>query len=327
VTIDGTITGVSWENPHVRLTVEVGPPGGGERWLLEGSAVNALERWGIAPTRFVIGDGIHAEGPLSPRAEHAMIAATVRLADGEQIALSPDVAARLGLDPAGLAELFPPPAATDAATDPAATATGDAMDAAADSGKGGPAGLFRVWTPRRFPAAGASKLPLTATARAAAAEFDVLEDDPALRCVPPGLPRMLETPYPIEFVERDDRVVMRFEEWAGERTVYMNPRNGPPTQDASPTGVSFGRWEGTTLAIFTTYLDAALFDATGTPLSRAATVLERYTPSADGRALVWHATVTDPATFTAPVVLEGAMAYAPGETIKPYECRVLEPSL
>jgi hypothetical protein len=328
VAIDGTVTGVSWANPHVRLTVEVGAPGRGERWLLEGGAVNALERWGIAPTRFAVGDAIHAEGPLSRRAEHAMIAATVRLADGAEIVLRPDVAARLGLNAIGLAGLFPPPA-TPSVTDPgAADAGGAAADpGAAAEGNGGTAGLFRVWTPRRFPTAGASPLPLTSAARATAAEYDVLEDDPALRCEPPGLPHMLQTPYPIEFSNRGDRIVMRFEEWSGERTIYMNPRNGPPTQDPSPIGVSFGRWEGTTLAIFTTYLDARLFDATGTPLSRAATVLERYTPSADGRTLVWQATVTDPVTFTAPVTLEGAMAYVRGETIKPYECRVLEPSL
>lgn len=195
-----------------------------------------------------------------------------------------------------------------------------------------PAGIFRVWTPGGLASRSTDALPLTQRARAAADEraaagLDGLVDDPAPRCEAPGLPRMLDTPHSIEFVDRGDRILMRFEEWSDERTVYMDPRKGPPTQAHSPTGVSFGRWEGPTLAIFTTYLDARFFDDAGTPLSRAATVLERYTPSADGRRLRWRATVTDPATFTVPVVLEGEMTRAAGKTLEPHACRGFEPSL
>jgi hypothetical protein len=181
-----------------------------------------------------------------------------------------------------------------------------------------PQSLFRVWTPRaRAPAA---PLPLTERARAAANAYDLLADDPALRCVPPGMPAMLDTSRPIEFVADGERILMRFEAWNATRVIYMNPGSGPLSGQRSPRGASFGRWEGETLAIFTLYIDYPYFDALGTPQSAGVTVLERYTPSADGARLDWRVTVTDDATFTAPVVREGFMAFEPGVALGLHEC-------
>ena len=160
--------------------------------------------------------------------------------------------------------------------------------------------LFGAWAPVPD-AAPAAELPLRASARERAAL------EPAADSEPPGMPAMLETTQAIEFEADADRVVMRFAEWDTARTIYMNPRNGPPIQEHSPHGVSFGRWEGETLAIFTTYISYPYFDRRGTPQSRDVTVLERYTPSADSARLEWRVTVTDPATFTGPVTRRGAM--------------------
>jgi hypothetical protein len=185
------------------------------------------------------------------------------------------------------------------------------------------ASIFKIWTPRGGPRNDPAALPLRDSARDAAALYEPLTDDPALQCIPPGMPSMLDTPYPIELVDRGEQIVMRLEEWDAERTIYMNPRRGPPNQEPSPYGVSFGRWEGHTLAVFTLYIDYPYFDDRGTPQSTAVTVLERYTPSEDGTRLDWVTTVTDEATFTAPVVRKGFMAFEPGETIEPYGCKLV----
>ena len=121
------------------------------------------------------------------------------------------------------------------------------------------------------------------------------------------MPAILETTQPVELVDRGDRVLMRFAEWGAERVVYLRPGSGPPSGQRSPLGASFGRWEGSTLAIFTLYVDYPFFDARGTPQSKDVTVLERYTPSADGQRLDYRVTVTDDATFTRPVVRAGFM--------------------
>jgi hypothetical protein len=185
------------------------------------------------------------------------------------------------------------------------------------------ASIFQIWTPRGRPRNDPAALPLRDSARDAAALYEPLTDDPALKCIPPGMPSMLDTPHPIELVDSGEHIAMRFEEWDAERTIYMNPRRGPPNQEPSPHGVSFGRWEGHTLAVFTLYIDYPYFDALGTPQSAAVTVLERYTPSEDGTRLDWVTTVTDEATFTAPVVRNGFMAFEPGQTIEPYGCTLV----
>jgi hypothetical protein len=304
VALEGTITAIAWINPHVRLTLETTEADGSTAlWEIEGTSMNALERWGIERDTFKVGERVSVAGPRSRFAGNAMIGATVQRPGGEEIVLWPNVAARLALAETGLADggLFPSP-----------SASGTSASAAA------PRGIFRIWTRRgRSPA---EELPLTDAARAKARAYNALEDDPALRCEPPGMPAMLETPYPIEFVDHGDQIVMRFEEWDGSRTIYLNPARGPPVQEPSPSGVSFGRWEGTTLAIFTTYVSYPYYDDVGTPQSGAVTVLERYTPTADETRLDWQVTITDPATFTTPVVRRGFMAYEPGEVIKPYNC-------
>lgn len=305
IAIEGTIAAVAWVNPHVRLTVEnVDAAGASESWVLEGASANLLERWGIEPARLGIGQRIRAEGPASRFDVHGMIAAIVELANGDTLLLWPDVATRLGLAKNLVGAAFPPPVGP---------ATSEVS------------GIFRVWTPHRRPGTDLAALPLTAPARETANAYDARSDDPGLRCEPPGMPRMLETSYPVEFVDRGETIVMRFEEFDGERTIYLDPRNGPPTQQASPKGVSFGRWEGSTLAVFTTYIEYPYFDSRGTPLSGSATVLERYTPSRDGTRLDWQATVTDPTTFTSPVILAGLMTYEPGETVRPYDCTLPDP--
>jgi hypothetical protein len=316
VAIAGTITAIAWINPHVRLTLATAAEGGSETsWEVEGTSINALERWGVQRDWFVVGERISVRGPQSRFEPNAMIGATAELADGRRVVLWPNVAARLRLADTGVDGLFPPPAA--AAADSAATA----VDRSAPQS---PRGIFRVWTPRGRPAADPAGLPLRESAREAARAYQPLRDDPALQCIAPGLPVMLDTPYPVQFVEDGDRIVMRFEEWDGVRTVYMNPRNGPRVQDPSPYGVSFGRWEAETLAIFTTYINYPYFDDLGTPQSAAVTVLERYTPSGGGERLDWVVTVTDEATFTQPVVRRGFMAYEAGESIKAYNCTLVE---
>jgi Family of unknown function (DUF6152) len=306
IELEGVIESVTWRNPHVRIALSVpGEDGVTTQWLLEGTSGNALERWGLTATDLPIGTRLRAQGPRSRLDGHAMIAAVVNVEGGGPVLLSPIVATRLALAETDVAGLFPPPARPVA---PQAQANG----------------LFRVWTPRRMSQTDPTSLPLTAAARRKLADYDPLTDDPALRCVPPGMPSMLDTSYPIEFVDRDDRILMRFEEWDGARTIYLAPGRGPAVQEPSPYGVSFGRWENesTTLAVFTLYIDYPYFDELGTPQSAAVTVLERYTPSSDGSRLDWQVTVTDATMFSTPIVRRGHMAWEPGETIKPFDCLV-----
>jgi len=305
VAVEGTITAVHWINPHVHITVAaVAADGGTKSWDVEATSLNALERWGVKREWFAVGARVSVKGPTSRFDRNAMAGATVDFADGRKAVLWPTLADRLKLADTG--GLLPPQ-------------TAGAVPASDLSPS-----IFKVWTPRGRLTETAT-LPLTERARAAKSAYVAARDDPALRCIPPGLPVMLDTPYPIEFVDRGDEIVMRLEEWDGVRTIYTKPGGGPPVQQHSPKGISFGRWEGKTLAIFTTYIDYPYSDDLGTPQSKDVTVLERYTPSEDGARLETEVTVTDPATYTEPLVRRGWMSFERDQTIKPYQCTLIEP--
>jgi hypothetical protein len=108
------------------------------------------------------------------------------------------------------------------------------------------------------------------------------------------------------------------------RTVYLVPGDRPAEQAHQLRGTSFGRWEQGSLAIFTLYIDYPYFDRFGTPQSRDVTVLERYTPDADFARLDWEATVTDEATFSAPIVRLGHYSFEPGAVFEPSNCPLAE---
>lgn len=307
VAIDGTIAAVNWINPHVHIAVATAAPdGSASSWDVEATAINALERWGVKREWFTVGSRVVIKGPASRFERNSMAGATVDFADGRHVVLWPTIAGRLKLADTG--DLLPPRSAAAGAPAPSSSTRG----------------IFKVWTPRGLLTRIAT-LPLTEGARAAREAYVPLRDDPALRCIPAGMPVLLDTPYPIELADRGDRIVMRLEEWDGERVIYMQPGGGPPVQDHSPNGISFGRWEGKTLAIFTTYIDYPYSDDRGTPQTKDVTVLERYTPSDDGARLDTEVTVTDPATYTTPLVRRGWMSFEPDQAIKPYRCTLTEP--
>ena len=78
--------------------------------------------------------------------------------------------------------------------------------------------------------------------------------DPEGYCLPPGGPRMMATPYPMEIIQLPEqkRIIMIFEGathiW---REIFMDGRPHPQGDDLNPTylGHSVGKWEGDTLVV------------------------------------------------------------------------------
>ncbi|HEX5047492.1 MAG TPA: hypothetical protein VFX89_10395, partial [Gammaproteobacteria bacterium] len=83
---------------------------------------------------------------------------------------------------------------------------------------------------------------------------------------------------------------------------------------------SVGRWDGRTLAVTTTKIDWPFFSQLGIPQSADVSIVERFTPTADGSRLDYAMTVTDPVNFTRPVELATHWLYLPGVELLPYEC-------
>jgi len=82
---------------------------------------------------------------------------------------------------------------------------------------------------------------------------DLQKPDPESRCLPPGIPRMMATPFPFQIFQLSDRVLFVFEGGAHVwRAIYTDGRPHPKDPNPSFLGDSVGHWEGDTLVIETT---------------------------------------------------------------------------
>jgi hypothetical protein len=129
--------------------------------------------------------------------------------------------------------------------------------------------------------------------------------DPEGYCLPPGGPRMMATPYPMEIIQLPEqkRVIMTFEGathiW---REIYMDGRPHPSGDDLNPTylGHSVGRWEGDTLVIDVVgFNEATWLDYSGHPHTDQLHVIERLSRPNKGT-LHYEATIDDPGAYTKP---------------------------
>ena len=114
----------------------------------------------------------------------------------------------------------------------------------------------------------------------------------------------------------------QLEEYDLARHIYMNPNAARELTQPTPLGDSVGRWDGAALVVTTTRISWPFFSQLGIRQSPAVEIVERFTPSADGSRLDYEMTVTDPATFTRPVVLSQHWLWLPSVTLLPYECTV-----
>ena len=297
---EGEITAVEWRNPHIHFTLRGSDADGTERtWELDTNSVSVLSRMGLSADLFEIGDRVRAFGNVGKRDAHALWVTNMLLPSGREVLLD----ARA--EPQWSQQTIGAPVRSEVATDPS-----------------GELGIFRVWTS----VGGGNALwnasyPLTAAARAQQVAWDPVADDPTRNCAPKGMPLMMEQPYPMEFVDRGDEIWMRLEEYDAVRRIVMRPESaaGPATPDRF--GHSTGHWQDPrTLVVETTDIDYPWFDKTGIRQSRGVRTSERFLLSADGSRLDYELTVTDPATFTEPVVLRKSWAWHPGEKIQPYDC-------
>lgn len=300
IAVEGRLTSVSWANPHVHLQMErVGSDGTTEIWIVDSGGPTLLRRLGVTADLVEIGDRVTISGFPSKRNDHEMIGVSIGLPDGRVMPMFPTLAARFGHEVRSGVHIT-----ADAAAQGERTARG----------------IFRVWTVGQKPDQWASEPAFTAAARAGQAAYDPLTDDLALQCIPPGMPVVMDNPFPIEFTEGVDTIVLQLEIWDIVRTIYMSTESADRARDASPLGYSVGRWEGNTLIVETTDIDWRYFDDDGTPQSAEMEVVERFSLSDDETRLDYEVVMTDPQTLTEQAARYGHWVWVPGEELQAYNC-------
>ena len=146
---------------------------------------------------------------------------------------------------------------------------------------------------------------------------DLEKDDPEGFCLPPGVPRMFFTPYPLQVYQMPDRILFVYEGGAHVwRLVWMDGRKLPNPEDVNPTylGYSVAHWEGDTLVIESNgFNDRTWLDASGHPHGEQLKVTERLTRT-DFNNIKIESTIDDPEFYTKPWTVVTGITWAPNRT-------------
>lgn len=143
-------------------------------------------------------------------------------------------------------------------------------------------------------------VPYTDRGREAFANHDA-KDDPTSNCWFPGVPRIMQSPYPAQIVQSKDFLVILFEYMHMFRSIPLNGRPHPANMEPSFMGDSTGHWEGDTIVVDTVGLKDAPWtwlDTAGHQHSDALHVTERFRRTADK--VEYEFTVDDPKMYSKP---------------------------
>jgi hypothetical protein len=148
------------------------------------------------------------------------------------------------------------------------------------------------------------------------------KDDPEGHCLPPGIPRMMYTPYPTEIFQMPDRILFIYEGGAHVwRIIWMDGRKQPEDPNPNFLGYSVGHWEGDTLVVDVIGFNTETWlDAAGHPHGEKLHVTERYTRPSLG-VLQLAATIDDPEYYTKPWTVVTTATWAPKQELMEYICQ------
>ena len=315
IRFEGEIVGVLWRNPHVRMKLAVLDQNGDTvEWELETTVPALLERVGITSDLIKVGDRVKAAGYLSMFKERSIGLRNLLLPDGREYA-----GARTDL-------LW--------STKRVARTEQKIDESKAEVALQDANGIFRIWSRWAGPSAGSPEPAIDPEPSRVAGYDHLLTDEakaikaayspvshPVLNCGPRGMPELMLTPAPIEFVPGNNQIFLHTM-WPGpSRIIHLDGGEATDTTLARHLGHSVGVWEDeNTLVVTTTDVDWPYFDRSGTPQSDQVTFVERFTMNEERSRLNYNATATDPLMFSAPVELTYSWAWVPGEVGMDNEC-------
>ncbi len=303
IEIEGEVTDVRWQNPHIQFTVVArGSDGAESTWHLETNSPGILRRAGISDGNVRVGDVVKVAGNPAVNGNAELNATNMLLPDGRELLLDPRSPVRF-----------------------AGRAVGDGAAWVVTQGDSSrpELGLFRVWsTTFASPGLlGQREYPLTPEARRAFESFDRVAGSQRLAsdCTPKGMPWIMEQPYDIAFERAGDDILFKLEEFDVVRRIHVGWSGNRAAEPFTIHGFSTGVWEGDTLVVTTTNLNSPNFTF-DISQSDQASLVERFTPSADGARLDYELVVTDPVTFTEPVRIEKFWISISDQAFDAYNC-------
>jgi hypothetical protein len=146
-------------------------------------------------------------------------------------------------------------------------------------------------------------------------------EDPILNCLPPGVPRIMLIPFPVQVIQIPGEMIMLFEYDHYIRHIYLNRPEHPKELDLTWMGDSIGWWDGNTLVVDTTSLnDKTWLDQVGHPHSDALHVVERIR-RVDHDTLQDDLTIDDPKAYKKPWTGQQIFKLRPNWHLLEYVCQ------
>jgi hypothetical protein len=127
------------------------------------------------------------------------------------------------------------------------------------------------------------------------------EENETANCLPPGLPAIMQQPYPIEILLTPGQVTIVSEAYTQVRHIYTDGRPLPEDPDPSFYGSSIGHWENDTLVVESVGF-AQVPRGLSFPYSDKLKIVERFHLTGPDTLAV-ETTVMDPEALTQPYAL------------------------
>ena len=172
---------------------------------------------------------------------------------------------------------------------------------------------------------GVAELPFTPWGAADWKSYDAAEGDYTGACLPFGLTRSVNSPFPTQIIQTDTYFAFLFEQNSWFVSVPLDGRTH--RKDATWFGDSVGHWDGDTLVVDTANFNGKTrLDTVGHPHSDQLHVVQRFTRPDLGH-ISYEVTVDDPKTFTKSWTNTRTFTLRPDWEIMEYSCEENNKSL
>ena len=145
-------------------------------------------------------------------------------------------------------------------------------------------------------------------------------DNPLIRCLPAGVPRLNAYTHPYKIVQTPELIVVLYESLTMFRQIHLDGRELP--KDPQPTwmGYSIGRWEGDVLIVESSgFNDKTWLDGAGHPHSEAMRLTERFKRRDVGHMDI-EIVINDPKAYTKPLQYVQPQRLLPDTDLIEYIC-------
>jgi hypothetical protein len=145
-------------------------------------------------------------------------------------------------------------------------------------------------------------------------------DNPLIRCLPAGVPRLDAYTHPYKIVQMPGLVIILYESQTMFRQIFTDGRPLPKDPPPSWMGYSIGQWDGDALVVETVgFNDLTWLDGAGHPHSDAMHLTERFKRRDAGHMDI-EIIIDDPKAYTRPLRYVQPQALLPDTDLIEYVC-------